>query len=103
MFGNIWEVPHGVCESSTGWVESGQNSNVPRLDADLTLTAWEFVTAGRSVLRFAVKGYESQKGQQCGYGRPSRGGRLEGYLARLWPVLTLRTPALSSVAGGNPS
>jgi hypothetical protein len=23
------EVPHGVCESSTGWDKSGKNTNVP--------------------------------------------------------------------------
>jgi hypothetical protein len=64
-FENMLEVPLGVCESSTDLVESEQSSNMPRLDAYLTLTVWEFVTAVCSGVS-PSKYFEGQIGTQVG-------------------------------------
>jgi hypothetical protein len=69
---------------------------MPWLDAYLTLTVWEFVTAMCSGVS-PSKYVEGQIGQQVDADQGRY--RLDGYVARLWPVVTLRTPALSSVAG----
>ena len=103
MFENLQEVPRGLCESSTDWVESGHNSNVPSLDVYLRLTDWEFVTARRCPFRrFAFKGYESQIGQEGGV-CADRGAIGLRVTWRACGRLALRTPALNSVAGGSPT